>query len=322
MSESANSTANPAPAAPPGEGCPTPLDWQSVVAAFREQRDEFQLPTSWGDVSLWEFGQGPSLCFLGDAAGDRELFALIAWLLKDHHRCLLVSFPDPPASVSPQHWLPGTSDLLAETLRGRNDGPVPIYGAGHGGLIALQAAIEYPESIGPLILQGCQPNRRWTWRERCLLSLGRRSQRPLGRIPMWTKVIEANHRRWFPPFDGSRWKFLRDNLAATAASRFARQLAAGSATRLSTNLSRVRTTVLILHTEGEGRRATEAQEQLAVALPQAQVEWMHTTGQFPYVTHPHRLVKLIRQFVAGETPVESSTPASAGRSPAPDFSPR
>ncbi|MFV0446455.1 MAG: alpha/beta fold hydrolase [Planctomycetaceae bacterium] len=304
-----STSAPPAGSPPAGEGCPTPLAWPDVLAAFRAQRDEFLLPTSWGDVSLWEFGAGPPLVLLDDAAGDPELLALMAWLLKDEFRCLLMQFPQPPSTVSAEHWLPGMADLLVETLRSRQVVCPPVFGTGCGGTLALQTALQHPARLGSLILQGCQPQRQWRRRERWLLSLGERLDGHLGQVPFWSRVVESNHRRWFPPFDGSRWEFLRDKLAGTPIRRYVRQLLAADRANLASRLSAVTQPVLVIRTEGEGRMATEAQEQMAAALPKARVEWMHTTGQFPYVTHPHRLVKLLRDFVA-ENPAAAQASAA------------
>ena len=38
-------------------------------------------------------------------------------------------------------------------------------------------------------------------------------------------------------------------------------------------------------------------EELEAALPHARSEWLHTTGQLPHLTHPHRLSKLVREFI-------------------------
>lgn len=305
MSQLTPSAANVAAPPVPGEGCPTPLAWQEVLESFRLERDEFALPTSWGDVHLWEFGAGTPLTFLGDAAGDAELFALTAWLLREQFRCCLITLPNPPSQVARQHWLPGAAALLNETLAARLQSSHAIYGVGYGGLVALQAALDAPQSVDRLILQGCLPGLQLTLRERFLFALGRRWGAPLGSLPGWNRVIAANHRRWFPPFDDNRWEFLRQNLAATPTRRFAACVTAGDRPALAERLQDVAAPVLIIRTEGEGRRATDLQEQLAAQLPQARVEWMHTTGQFPYVTHPHRLVKLIREFVSPQSPAST-----------------
>ena len=54
--------------------------------------------------------------------------------------------------------------------------------------------------------------------------------------------------------------------------------------------------VLLVRTEGEGRVAARCHDELQAALPTVQSEWLHTCGQLPHLTHPHRLAKLLKPF--------------------------
>ncbi len=110
-------------------------------------------------------------------------------------------------------------------------------------------------------------------------------------------MVESNHRRWFPPFDTNRWEFLRDNLSATPTRRFADCMRAWHRPVVSDQLQAIAQPVLLVRTEGEGAETTAAQEVLTGQLPSARVEWMHSTGHFPHVTHPHRLAKLVREYL-------------------------
>lgn len=280
-----------------GEGCPPPLVWDEVVEAFRAGRDEFVLSTSWGEVQLWEFGEGAPLLFLGGPAGNADLFALTAWLLRSERRSLFLTLPDAPRTVSAASRLAGWGELVAQTLAAREVGPLPIYAAGPAGLIALQLALEVPPRVSHLILQGTVPRLPWTFIERLLLAAGRRSPGRLGQLPLWGRVVEANHRPWFPPFDATRWEFLRSNLAATPIQRYVQQVSISPPAEWTGRLRELRVPVLIVRTEGEGTRITAGQEALAALLTDVRVEWMHSAGHFPYLTHPHRLVKLMREFL-------------------------
>jgi hypothetical protein len=55
--------------------------------------------------------------------------------------------------------------------------------------------------------------------------------------------------------------------------------------------------VLLVETEGEGTATRACQQELAAALPNATNETILGTGQYPYLTHPHRLAKILRQFL-------------------------
>ncbi|MCA9052654.1 MAG: alpha/beta hydrolase [Planctomycetaceae bacterium] len=300
--DSVTASVGAAPSAP-SEGCPTPLAWRDVLAAFRSERDEFSLQTSWGDVQLWEFGQGTPLLCLGPAAGDADLFALAAWLLREDYRCLLVTLPVPPVEVPSTAWLGGMAELVDRVLSARSCDRVPVLATGHGCVLALQTALDIPARVGRLVLHASPLGMPMTWRERMLLRIGSRRRGPLANVPTYLSVTESNHRRWFPPFDPSRWEFLRDNLAQTSTQRFARTVLAAAETQIESRLHALDSPVLLVRSEGEGARLTTAQEQLARELPNVHVEWMHTAGHFPHVTHPHRLVKLLRDFLApGDNP--------------------
>lgn len=301
MSEPSASAPLPAASPGPSEGCPTPLDWKEVLEAFRFGRQESQLATSEGDVLAWEYGAGPPLVLLGGAAGTPELFALLAWLLREERRCVLLLPEDLPLIAEPRERLRTWGRLITRAMR-EFTGPAPVLGALWGGLAGLQAALVEPELVSRLILQGTNIQVHWSTMERLLLACGRGSRRTLKSVPFWSRIAEANHRPWFPPFDAGRWEFLHDNLGRTTVRQFVLRATALNANDVVDQLEAIRRPTLIVRTEGEGARLTRAQETLAARLPLVRTEWMHTTGQYPHVTHPHRLVKLIREFLADDAP--------------------
>jgi hypothetical protein len=44
---------------------------------------------------------------------------------------------------------------------------------------------------------------------------------------------------------------------------------------------------------------------LASGLPCARTEFLHTTGHLPYLTHPHRIAKLTREFLLDEASLQN-----------------
>src|SRR5262245_38161150 len=82
-----------APAA--SEPCPTPLEWRVVLEDFRRGRHRFEcdVPATGELVRGITFGEGPPLYIVEPAAGDAELFALLAWLLREHYCCVFVERP-------------------------------------------------------------------------------------------------------------------------------------------------------------------------------------------------------------------------------------
>src|SRR5262245_42615624 len=82
-----------AEAVPARDACPPPLQWQHVVAAFREQAEQWHAETTAGVITGRVWGEGPTLVFFNGLGGSHELFALCVYLLKAQCRCVLLDYP-------------------------------------------------------------------------------------------------------------------------------------------------------------------------------------------------------------------------------------
>ena len=58
--------------------------------------------------------------------------------------------------------------------------------------------------------------------------------------------------------------------------------------------------ILLVSGEGDGSTLLDARNRLAEELRNVTVESLHSAGQLPYLTHPHRLAKLVRTFLLAE----------------------
>jgi pimeloyl-ACP methyl ester carboxylesterase len=285
-----------------GEPCPTPMVWQEI-------RDKFL-----NDSMSWEFvrgphrlvgrtwGEGPPLYFLNNFAATAELFSLTAWLLKDHFRCVLFdSVPDDRRSIG--HVKPLVSDFaddLFAVADQQGDQRFSVYAAGFGAAVGLQAAISRPERIERLVLQHGFASRRLSLSERILLSICLRSRQTLDRLPQRRRFQAVNHQPWFPPFDHSRFEFLVESTGSLFLQDLARRAWAVNSFNVETQLSKIDCPVLLLRTEGEGRMAAQSQEVLERRLKNQRTEWMHSAGQHPCLTHPHRVAKLVKSFFGSD----------------------
>lgn len=283
------------PPAPPaaGEGCPTPLAWAEVVQAFQELGEVREHAFSRWAVTSRRIGRGRPIYFLNHASGDGLLFALTAWLLKDEAECVVVDYPAVRNGLTAAGFLPAVVEGLEQVRSDLGHGSVNVYGATLGGLCGLEWMRQRPASVARGILQTPMFSVPWTPVERTLFALGRRLPGTLAGLPGWKGMLERNHRDWFPPFDPTRWDFLLANQGATPLRDAAVRLRAAG-TPLSAETKSIAQPVLIVRTEGEGAGLTRNAETLAATLPHATTEWMHTAGHSPFLTHPHRLVKLIR----------------------------
>lgn len=279
------------------EPCPTPLAWQEVVKSFRESAQSRVFTTDDADVTVTEFGQGPPLVFFPGLAGGPLLFALTAWLLKDEFRSLLFEHPRYRVRPAPRDLIKCTSENWAMAVEHLCPQGADLYACSLGSQIALKTMASYPRLIRSAVLQGAWAVRSLTWAERSLLQLGRWSPFSIRRTPLWLSAQIQNHRRWFPPFDETRFGFLLNETGQTPTRDVADRLLAAGRTDLTGLLPSLPQQILILHCEGEGRVIDQTQQELQRRLPRAQSEAMPLAGQYPYLTHPHRLVKIIRSFL-------------------------
>jgi pimeloyl-ACP methyl ester carboxylesterase len=280
------------------EGCPTPLAWQQVIESLRQQGVRHQLGSDGQSLSAVCLGEGPPVYFLPGFLGDHELFALTAWLLREEFECVLI---DPPADAgnrraAPQTVLAGWAEGVFRLANQLGHARLRLYGTSLGGLLALQMMSTHPDRLKGVALHCAFPGLRFRVMERCLLSLGIRSGRTLGQVRAAMQIQQSNHRRWFAPFDPTRWEFFADNIAATPVRDAALRARVAGAVDLRERLPQLATRTLLIESEGDGRTAKAAQQQLLAGLPDVCVENLDNSGRLPHITHPHRLVKLLRTF--------------------------
>jgi pimeloyl-ACP methyl ester carboxylesterase len=106
----------------------------------------------------------------------------------------------------------------------------------------------------------------------------------------------VNHQPWFPPFDHSRFDFLLESTGTLPLSDLARRALAVNSFDTASRLHEINCPVMLLRSEGEGRLAADSQELLEKKIKHPRIEWMHSAGQHPTLTHPHRVAKLVRSI--------------------------
>lgn len=278
-----------------GDPCPTPLNWREVVDRFQQNREDFDLTVGENRVRGAAIGSGPALCFLNPASGDFDQFALLAWLLREQFRCIFANYPRPERTRD--HRLAQACASIVAAADRCDEQEYSLFAPGWGSLVAVQAMLTVPDRIPSCVLACGFAHRELTRVEQGLLAWGGLWPGTLSKLPGWKALQQQNHRPWFPPYDESRWEFLCNNLGATSVCDASRRFSVLSATDLRPRLGEIGVPVLLVRTEGEGALLTNCQEDLQSGLPHATTEWMHTSGQYSYLTHPHRLAKLITSFI-------------------------
>lgn len=278
------------------EPCPTPLAWQEVVQSYLDIRRVGPIDFAHGQVEVTQIGQGVPLVFLPPAYGTPHLFALIAWLLKDQRQCILLDHPQFAQRPSLSSGVEPVAQAYLTVLESLFGGPVDVYASTYSAQVCLEMLRQKPTAVHRALLQSAVLQRRLTGVERGMLHLGRQLPFQMRRVPLWLSTQLQNHRRWFPPFDETRFGFLLRETSRTPIHEVADRMLRSAKSNLADRLSQITTPVFILQCEGDGRLLIEQQAQLIEALPAAQSDWMYTTGHYPYLTHPHRLVKVLREF--------------------------
>ncbi len=285
----------------PREGCPPPLQWQQVLAAFREQSTAWHTDTSAGRITGRVWGEGPTLVMLNGLGGSHELFALCVFLLKANCRCVLLDYP-----VGRRVTWPRLTDSIVEVVHefAGSEG-CHLFGTSFGSALALEMAIRLGPQVRSLTLHAAFAHLPLTVFERAAASVLRWMPGRVQSTPLWRGLQERGHRLWFPPIDPTRWLFYLDNAGQTPVAELARRFGMLSRFDARSRLKQLATSTLLLQVEGEGETQARCRDELSALLPNARTEFLHTTGLLAFLTHPHRLAKLIREFVCPTTATSS-----------------
>jgi pimeloyl-ACP methyl ester carboxylesterase len=298
-----NKTSLPANIEPAPEACPPPLMWQEILGRYETDSDAWEIHHERHRLVGRTWGEGPPLYLLNHFAGTAEMYSMLVWLLRDQFRCVVYDTFRSSAKSQQKRSLDVMSyseDLLA-VANHLGDRQFTVYGAGFGAAVAVQTALIKPDSVSRMILQQGFASRRLSVFERVLATLCGWSNGALDALPQRRRFQAVNHRPWFPPMDQSRFEFLIQSTGKIPLRDLAERAFAAHAFDIRNQLPKISCPVLLLRTEGEGRLAAQSQELLEQKVPNARTEWMHSAGQHPYLTHPHRVAKIVKLFCEGES---------------------
>ena len=284
---------NPLSAMSAREGCPPPLQWQQVVSAFREGSTEWHSDTPVGRISGRIGGEGPTLVMFNGLGGSHELFALCVFLLKSNCRCVLLDYP-----VGRQVTWNRLNDSIMEVVSelAGTEG-CHLFGTSFGSALALETALRLGSRVRSLTLHAGFAYLPLTVFERVAAGVVRWMPGCAQSLPVWRGLQERSHRLWFPPIDPTRWLFYLENAGQTPVAELARRFGMLRQFDARPRLKQLATPTLLLHVEGEGETQSRCRDELASLLPNVRTEFLHTTGLLAFLTHPHRLAKLIREVV-------------------------
>lgn len=287
------------PAAAPSESCPPPLRCRQVAENWHAIAETWSLPHSRLGTHGTVAGTGPTVYFLNAFGGCAELYTLTSWLLREHCRCVLIDWNSPVDRR--RLTLDDFTSDVASVADHLGDQQLAVFGASFGAALATRFAVKFPSRVSHVMLQGAWNRRRLSLGERALAWWYRRSLQSLGSWTSREPIQTANHRLWFPPQDPDRWAWFLELTGTIPLSLMSAQARAIDGVDLSGDYAHLRSSTLFVATEGYGQRNIAEQLRIADSSADFRYEYLHSTGQHPYLTHPHRLAKLIRSHLNGET---------------------
>ncbi len=291
------------PSSPPSTtempACPAPQSWQDVLSGFHQESDLVTAETPLGSVEGRVLGEGLPLLFLGGFAGAPEQFALTAWLLRNECRCLLVDYSLLPnrTGESAEQQTRAVSASLSTWVEQCGVDSFSILGTSFGAQVAVQMLLDEPDRISHALLHRACIARKFTLLERALIRWGRNRDTELGGSQVVRHVLARSDRAWFPMLDPTRWDFFAANVGHTPVAQVARRAWVSQAGPSADKLASIGTPIVLLECEGDGLLARQQQQRLQGCLRAARTQTLENTGRLPHVTHPHRLAKVIREFV-------------------------
>lgn len=287
---------------PSGESCPPPLAWQEVLGAFRTESHAWELDRGNRRLTGRTWGEGPPIYLSNGFVATSEMYALLVWLLRDSYKCVVFDTAVQPSSRRARLSVSDFADDLLTVADHHSDKAIHIFAPAFGAAVALQTALDHPDRVASLVLQHGYSRRPLSWSERLLARWYRNSQRTIATLPWRRRIQELNHRRWFPPFDGTRFEFMMETTGQISVADLSQKALAMDAFNLEGRLSQIHCPVLLIRTEGQGALETAGHEALERQLPGSRTEWLHSTGLHPYLTHPHRLAKLLKSVCVTNEP--------------------
>lgn len=276
----------------PFEPCPTPLAWQQVIEQCAQQRTEFSVAVDGQSVPAWSLGEGPPLYFMNGVLGTSQLMALTAWLMKDNFRCVLFDLPDGYRANARNY-----ANVVTAVTQHLGDERVSLYAAGLGCVTAFELLLKHTASIDRVVLQGAYSKCPLSRAESAASAIGKWIPGAVGSVPGGINMLHRSHFPWFPPYDQSRWVFAANELAGTKTATLCQRVRTLKGFDFTSQLSSIQKPTLLVRCEGDSPLQVAAQDDLEKQIPGVSVEWLHTCGRLPFLTHPHRLKKILNAFL-------------------------
>lgn len=252
------------------------------------------------------YGRGREIVLLHGWGFHGGIWDVLTQRLADRRRVLVPDLPghgyskwsDAIDAMDTTNWRESVVDEISRRLAG----PAVWIGWSLGGLLALTAALRYPQAIERLILIGTTPKFTQDDSWSCAVS-----PRLLDRFETdLVKDPARGLRRFLALMFGSsaseraalrdtRRQTLERGTPCVAALRVAVDVL--RYTDLRPELPSLRVPVLIVQGGQDRIVPTDAARYLARSLPDARLELIEPAGHAPFITHPDTVVRTLRAFL-------------------------
>jgi 3-oxoadipate enol-lactonase len=269
-------------------------EWLLSAHTFEGRQRQLRLGGEWVDVV--QMGQGEPVLLIPGLAGGWRLLAPLASELARHHQ---VTIPGLRGDRFPMgtSWVRDIADHandLACLIDQLGLERPAVFGVSFGGAIALELAVEQPQRLGALVLQGVEARFR--------ASLGATiARRVLERFPLPTDNGFVN--QFFnllhggKPEPGGLADFVVERCWETDQGVMARRIGLLESFDVSDRLWRIDIPTLVLAGTRDAIVPRARQRALAAEIAGARFETLEGAGHVGFLSHRAEVARTVRQFL-------------------------
>jgi 3-oxoadipate enol-lactonase len=262
---------------------------------FHEGRQHHvRLDGEW--VEVIEMGQGDPIVLVPGLAGGWKLLGPLAHKLARDHRVVTYNLRGDrfPTATAQPHELGDLAHDLGALIEQLGLERPAVFGVSFGGAIALELAVEQPQRLGALVVQGAEARFRTT--------LGATiARRVLERFPLPSDNRFVN--QFFnllhggKPEPGPLVDFVVERCWETDQSVMARRIAMLEAFDVGDRLWRIDVPTLVLAGSRDVIVPASRQRALASAIPGASFELLEGAGHVGFLTHRAEVARRVRKLL-------------------------
>jgi pimeloyl-ACP methyl ester carboxylesterase len=245
-------------------------------------------------VEVVRVGHGAPIVLVPGLAGGWPLAFPLAQRLARRHEVFLFDLRGERAAAAAPSSVSALADDVAELIEALRLERPTVLGISFGGAVALELAIEHPERIGSLVLQGAAARFR--------NSLGAAiARRVLERFPLPNDNRFLN--QFFnllhgsKPTPGPMVDFVVEHCWETDQSAMAQRLALLDAFDVVDQLWRIDVPTLVVAGSRDVIVPPAHQKALAAAIPGASFASLDNAGHIGFLTHRAQFARCVAQFL-------------------------